>query len=225
MDTHRSSDALSIGPLGRIHEFRSSAVGHGVQTMRKASRRAGSPLYEPNRFLITFDSGTSFLADPQNNGRIKQDRRHLPVLVHEYWHYLQNISTIAGVKGFLAAQNQLAIFSGSLAPDGSGNSEGSARLTSPDMNLFGEFGCLIALIEGEPGPPNRAFKTSSFEVLKAEQLDDRHELQGAQVCTGSCSAGPPTVAPPYRTGVKTGPLDSHRSARIALSVLASNPSA
>ena len=61
---------------------------------------AGS--YVPNHFLIELTNQTPFINDSDTT-----DMEHFPVFMHEYWHYLHNITTISGFRAFVRSLEQL----------------------------------------------------------------------------------------------------------------------
>jgi hypothetical protein len=72
----------------------------GVCQSLEASIRGS---YHPDRYFIEMN------VDPANN---------TGTYIHEYWHYLQNISTLHGIKSFLVTQQLLARFSCTMRRDG-----------------------------------------------------------------------------------------------------------
>jgi len=64
----------------------------------------------PNRFLIVLDdSNQPYIS--RELGRLDKDSLQLHVFAHEYWHYLHNVSTVAGFKSFSIEQHHVAAFS------------------------------------------------------------------------------------------------------------------
>src|SRR5438309_1293150 len=92
---------------------------------RFADRLAELGSYTPHEFCIEM-SAEHPLVDA------KQSRIHpipaetLSTFVHEYIHYLQNVSTVSGFAGYHATQQLLALFSATV--DKTGRSAGSGRL-------------------------------------------------------------------------------------------------
>lgn len=58
------------------------------------------------------------------------------VLMHEYWHYLQNVSTVAGVREFLRWQNIVGVFSKTLQAHGDGSSVGADALSDDERTAI-----------------------------------------------------------------------------------------
>ena len=74
----------------------------------------------------------------------------LAVFGHEYFHYLQNISTVSGFAGYHATQQLLAIFSKTI--DRSGRSRGSVALEDDDQRRVAEIVDYLDAVEGEGAP-------------------------------------------------------------------------
>ena len=112
--------------------------------------------YHPDRYFIEMN------VDPANNAA---------TYAHEYWHYLQNISTLHGIKSFLVTQQLLARFSRTMRRDGT--SEGDAKFTSAELDDLRFWSTWRSRYEGERGPREDvsstvvgvAGKVVTFEVL------------------------------------------------------------
>jgi hypothetical protein len=90
--------------------------------------------YRPDRYVMVF-----------------RDQQPPPIVfVHEYIHYLQNLTTVHGVKSFLATQQLLALFSRTMLSDGT--SLGSPALTDEQRREVARYGQLRHSAEGETGP-------------------------------------------------------------------------
>ena len=64
--------------------------------------------YRPNHFIITIGASNKVLEEGQP-GLDQLNRSQLSLFVHEYWHYLQNISTPAGVEEITIYQVLLSL--------------------------------------------------------------------------------------------------------------------
>lgn len=93
------------------------------QKPKRWSNVAGS--YSPNAFSIRLPAGTSII-DPKTLEVVQNDPEALSVLVHEYWHYLQNLTTVSGFISLVLQQNITSAFSETLSVAGDGSSVGSA---------------------------------------------------------------------------------------------------
>lgn len=84
-------------------------------------RKTSLGAYAPNHLLIELGADAPYLhgGDPP-----KRDTRHRHIFVHEYWHYLQNVTTVSGFKGFAFTQHVVSHFTHSLS-SGDGSSTGN----------------------------------------------------------------------------------------------------
>ena len=64
-------------------------------------------LYSPNRFLIKLDPALRY---PGRNAHEEA------IFAHEYWHYLQNVTTPAGVDSLRIDHALTALFSKTMSP-------------------------------------------------------------------------------------------------------------
>src|SRR5258708_13470156 len=71
-------------------------------------RSATDALYLPNQFLIVIDSDPPYIS--RELGKLVRESLQLHVLAHEYWHYLHNVSTVAGFTPFAITQHHAAAF-------------------------------------------------------------------------------------------------------------------
>lgn len=101
------------------------------RTLKRSSQTLG--WYQPNHFLIVLGSATPFLLIDANDNVYSNQRKYLAVYLHEYWHYLQNVTTIAGFLTFLHSQIQISLFGKTIELNANGKvrSKGSVAL-SPD---------------------------------------------------------------------------------------------
>lgn len=89
---------------------------------RRWSDAAG--LYSPNAFSIRLPPHTHVI-DPKTLELVQNDPDALSALIHEYWHYLQNLTTVAGFTSLVLQQDFARAFSETLAVTGDGSSIGS----------------------------------------------------------------------------------------------------
>src|ERR1041384_5238428 len=66
-------------------------------------------MYLPNQFLIVIDSDPPYIL--RDLGKLDPSSMQLHVFAHEYWHYLHNLSTIAGFQSLAITQHHVAAFS------------------------------------------------------------------------------------------------------------------
>lgn len=106
---------------------------------------AGS--YSPNAFSIRLPAGTSPI-DPVSLELI-DDPKRMSVLVHEYWHYLQNLTTVAGFLELFLQQELTSAFSQTLAVTGDGGSVGSDAIGGVMPNQLRELMAMFFARRGE----------------------------------------------------------------------------
>ena len=95
-------------------------------------------VYTPDRyFIVIMKAGADGGPDPL-------------VFVHEYWHYLQNISTLHGLKSFEVTQQLVPVFSATLNADGT--SRGSDGLSDDQKRHLSRFLAYRSTLDGEVGP-------------------------------------------------------------------------
>src|SRR4051794_3268904 len=92
---------------------------------KRWSDSAGS--YSSNAFAIQLPATTRII-DPSSLELLPDDPDALAVLIHEYWHYLQNLTTIAGFISFVLQQDFVSSFSSTVSPAGDGTSLGTDAL-------------------------------------------------------------------------------------------------
>jgi hypothetical protein len=71
-------------------------------------RSVTDALYLPNQFLIVIDSDPPYIS--REMGKLVPESLQLHVFAHEYWHYLHNLSTVAGFQSFAITQHHVAAF-------------------------------------------------------------------------------------------------------------------
>ena len=91
--------------------------------------------YHSNRYFIEMN------VDP---------KRHTATYIHEYWHYLQNISTLHGIKSFLVTQQLLAQFSHTMQLDGT--SAGDVKFSADELIKLASWTKWTDRYEGDRGP-------------------------------------------------------------------------
>ncbi len=127
--------------------------------------------YAPNRFLIVLEEGAALLTEAASG--LQLDRAHAPTFEHEYWHFLQNVTTLAGFKSFAFSQQFLPLFSRTLAPDGS--SKGSLALTDAEREDLQVLLKLLDAFEGDVGPED---EPDDVVVIQAGTMDAGLTLRG-----------------------------------------------
>src|SRR5690242_11736000 len=98
---------------------------------RRLSEMLGA--YAPNQFLITLGSDFE-LVDASGSRVPNPSWETLGVFGHEYMHYVDNISTLAGATSFVLSQQLAASLSATMDPDGS--SRGSFGLSQEQQDAL-----------------------------------------------------------------------------------------
>jgi hypothetical protein len=93
------------------------------------------------------------------------------VLMHEYWHYLQNVSTLVGLKAFITWQSLLVPFSKTLQARADGSSVGSAALTADEYSQIKQSLEVHMSVRGDRTPKNR--ERSEDIVSRVTAIDGR----------------------------------------------------
>jgi hypothetical protein len=107
-------------------------------------------------------------------------------LAHEYWHYLQNISTFSGYESFRIDQGLVVLFSKTLIPAGSGESAGGSVLSEQDRGTVSDLSARILRDAGEKGPPGRVGQPVESRVCSVDgprvevEVSKRGTVVGAQ---------------------------------------------
>lgn len=129
--------------------------------MNHAERAARLGYYAHGLYRAGLGDGVSLSVD---------ERQALPIFVHEYWHYLQDITTVVGVPLFQIQQSLLALFSKTLIPAGQGVSAGSSILTRDEQQQLRERLRIRDEITGDAGPRN-SLKTN-VQWSKVREIND-----------------------------------------------------
>jgi hypothetical protein len=107
-----------------------------------------SAIYDNNNFLITINASELVIAS--ENAKIEElSDGQLAVFMHEYWHYIQNISTVAGFKEMVFYQKVLALFSKTLELTEEGHVRSSKKLSEHDSQTYKELWALLIKIRGD----------------------------------------------------------------------------
>ncbi len=139
-------------------------------------------LYQPHAFIIRLSKDNQVFPVPagasgatstaSKNGQqdvTTSDIEGLAVFVHEYLHYLQNISTISGLYEFVLQLRRIVEFMDTLQPNR--QSKGSAILSGPAQNSIATHANLRKLIQGETTPSDTRFDEEKYgdqiEVTRA----------------------------------------------------------
>jgi len=131
------------------------------------SEAAGS--YSPNAFSIQLPSSTSVI-DPVSLQLIQNNPENLSVLVHEYWHYIQNLTTVAGLISLVLQQHFVAAFSETLYDMADGTSVGSNAVGG---DLPARVQELIEIFQAREG--DLALPTIEQEEVRSFRITSVHE--------------------------------------------------
>ena len=147
--------------------------------VRHIEDAAGS--YAPNHFLLTLDKDTPFITGPDDNLTLDPQLQH--IFFHEYWHYLQNVTTVSGFKSFAFSQHLLSPFSKTLLRRGDGTSDGASDLTTADRENVKVLLELQRTLDGDAAPTNALANDwdVNFRVHKISlsQAPRKHSTQDA----------------------------------------------
>jgi hypothetical protein len=119
-------------------------------------RHAELGAYTPHEFCIEM-SADHPLVDETGTRVDPIPAETLSTFVHEYFHYLQNVSTVSGFAGYHATQQLLALFSATV--DKSGRSAGSACFDSTQNDKLAQIRVYLDLLEGDEGPDDVALES------------------------------------------------------------------
>jgi hypothetical protein len=136
---------------------------------RRWSNVAGS--YSPNAFAIRLPADTAVI-DPASLQLVQNDPEAVAVLIHEYWHYLQNLTTVAGFMSLLLQQDFARAFSETLVAAGDGTSVGSDAVGGHLPDQVEELTAILDAREGGLTVPNiDEGEVESFRVTGVHEDD------------------------------------------------------
>jgi hypothetical protein len=130
-------------------------------------RRAELGAYTPHELCIEM-SPDHALVDATKKRIDPIPAATLSTFAHEYFHYLQNVSTVSGFAGYHATQQLLALFSATI--DKSGRSLGSVRLAADKKRRLAQIQTYLALLEGEGGPEGVVLRSVKRVAAKRREL-------------------------------------------------------
>jgi len=120
--------------------------------------------YAPNQFLITLGPDYQ-LVDEKGAPVSNPSRETVGVFGHEYMHYVDNISTLAGASSFVLSQQLAATLSATMNADGT--SRGSGGLPQAEQDALRQRLGLFDFLEGaaDPSPmPHGVEDVLDFDV-------------------------------------------------------------
>jgi len=161
-----------------------------LRTLIKRRLEQAASSYAPNHFLLTLDVGTPFIVNAVDPSL---DDAHLHVFIHEYWHYLQNVTTVSGFKCFAFTQHLLPPFSKSLLSAGDGTSAGSTVLSLEERAKMATLLALWRDLDGHEGPSDQLlgdwevdFRVTRVESVQASETYGSQDAQNPSVLLAGC---------------------------------------
>ena len=153
-----------------------------MSRLKKKSSVLGS--YTPNQFFISMSAKTPFIIE-NSDGDLEQNNAHLPIFLHEYWHFLHNITTISGFTSFSFSQHLLGIFSKTLSEDRDGTSEGSGNLNSDLQGDIQSLLDILGLQEGDDKPEGNferdLIMAQDFKILEIHEHNIENPLDSHKI--------------------------------------------
>ena len=118
--------------------------------------------YLPNHFIIEFPAHSPYLAASEGPAQ-----QFTPLFMHEYWHFLHNVTTIAGYRSFILTQSITMSFSRTLK-----GRDSAISLKDDQAAFVATLFDLIHAMDGAPRPKNRwSEKARLFSVLDILEKD------------------------------------------------------
>jgi len=113
---------------------------------------------------------------------VPDDPDALAVLIHEYWHYLQNLTTVAGFISFVLEQDFVSTFSATASPSGDGTSLGTDAIGGDIRARSMELYSIRNAREGELDVDGiDGSKVQSFRITGVQEDDYSLTLAGQDV--------------------------------------------
>lgn len=147
-------------------------------------RQAAEGCYYPDAFSIRIESDPPLINSATLAMRT-DDAEDLSTFVHEYWHYLQNLTTVAGFSSFELFHDLASCFHETLVQNADGTSVGSEGLNPPHSQSVEE---LIEIMDARRGEdcPNGIDdqEVDTFEVVNVTIDEYALTRNGQQVPLG-----------------------------------------
>jgi len=148
--------------------------------------------YMPHELCIEMSADRA-LVDASGNRVEPTPVETLSTFVHEYFHYLQNISTVSGFAAYHATQQLLAIFSHTVGA--TGESGGSGRLSAELVRRLRELADYLDLLEGDAGPEHDVLESIVQVAAQRRELPFGNGVSRLSevtvVCEVQTAQGPP----------------------------------
>lgn len=145
--------------------------------------------YYPDAFSIRIESDPP-LIDPATLAVRTDDADDFSTFVHEYWHYLQNLTTVAGFSSFELFHDLVALFHQTLVQHRDGRSVGSAGLPATHSEAVRERVEILLARRGDNCPAGIDLQdVDSFEVLNVTEEEHTLTRDGQAVPLGRVTLG------------------------------------
>lgn len=147
-------------------------------------RQAAEGAYYPDAFSIRIESDPP-LINPATLAMRTDDAEDFSTFVHEYWHYLQNLTTVAGFSSFESFHDLAARFHETLVQNADGTSVGSAALAGAHGQAVEELLEIMKARQGNDCPDEiDPQDVDTFEVVGVTIDDYALTRNGQQVLLG-----------------------------------------
>lgn len=105
------------------------------------------------------------------------------VYIHEYWHYLLNISTICRFRDFFLWNHVLSIFSKSLIKTANGKSSGINSLSREDQQTINSLIAMSKVYNGDgyPGCLDKDEEIINFQIEDYDVIESGLSLEGKKI--------------------------------------------
>lgn len=109
--------------------------------------------YFPNAFHIVMDKDNPYL-EKNDDDIISRNDDNFNIFIHEYWHYLHNMTTFAHLKNFHIFMKLLTLFSKTMHPHCDGESNGNDSLNKTEIKEVISITEMYNLYDGDDLPSN-----------------------------------------------------------------------
>jgi len=152
--------------------------------MRIVNKDNTAGVYHTNRFCITLPPITDIFDETGfklGNLSVADNRDKFSSFIHEYYHYLHNLSTVSGFMSFLIFQELLAIFWKCL--NSSGISEGQVNFTSTDEAFVTELLAEMKYYNGDTESPQHIDqdRIQSCKIVNLLETKNIRTIKGKDV--------------------------------------------
>jgi hypothetical protein len=136
--------------------------------------------YLSDVFLIEFPKHVKIF-DKSGNSQGPKKQEDYATFIHEYWHFLMNVSTVVRFRDFSIWHQLIPIFTKTLTSNADGTAEGN-NITENDKKQLDEFTELIFSYNANSFIGLKGKNVIDFNVIGDCQIEDCNlELKGKQV--------------------------------------------